>query len=79
VVQEVVDLPAGPRRHETMAYSRSNDRLARCEGHRPFRPVSGSVNRRWQCYWQLYCLQRLAIKDREKLFESEYASLITES
>lgn len=33
----------------------------------------------WQCYWQLYCLQRLAIKDREKLFESEYASLLTES
>jgi Serine dehydrogenase proteinase len=33
----------------------------------------------WQCYWQLYCLQRLAIKDREKLFESEYASLTTDS
>lgn len=33
----------------------------------------------WQSYWQLYCLQRLAIKDSEKLFESEYASLITES
>lgn len=29
----------------------------------------------WQAYWRLYCLQRLAIKDREKLFESEYASL----
>lgn len=29
----------------------------------------------WQFYWQLYCLQRLAIKDTEKLFESEYASL----
>lgn len=34
---------------------------------------------RWQLYWQLYCLQRLAIKDRDKLFESEYASLPTES
>jgi len=29
----------------------------------------------WQCYWQLYCLQRLSIKDAEKLFESEFASL----
>jgi hypothetical protein len=28
----------------------------------------------WQCYWRLYCLQRLAIKDREKLFESKYVS-----
>lgn len=33
----------------------------------------------WQCYWQLYCLQRLAIQDREKLFESDVASLATES
>jgi hypothetical protein len=33
----------------------------------------------WQAYWQLYCLQRLAIKDREKLFESEFASLVAES
>jgi len=33
----------------------------------------------WQDYWQLYCLQRLAIKDREKLFESDCASLIAES
>jgi hypothetical protein len=33
----------------------------------------------WQTYWRLYCLQRLAIKDHEKLFESEYASLSGES
>jgi hypothetical protein len=33
----------------------------------------------WQVYWQLYCLQRLAIKDREKLFESEFASLVADS
>lgn len=32
----------------------------------------------WQAYWQLYCLQRLAVKDREKLFESGYASLVFE-
>lgn len=29
----------------------------------------------WQGYWRLYCLQRLEIKDRAKLFESDYASL----
>lgn len=29
----------------------------------------------WQRYWQLYCLQRLAVGDRQKLFESDYASL----
>ena len=33
----------------------------------------------WQHYWQLYCLQRLAIKDHQKLFESEYASLVIDS
>lgn len=29
----------------------------------------------WMGYWQLYCQQRLAVRDREKLFESDYASL----
>lgn len=29
----------------------------------------------WQQYWQLYCLQRLALKENEKLFESDYVSL----
>ena len=30
---------------------------------------------RWQRYWQLYCLQRLAIESNEKLFESDFVSL----
>jgi Serine dehydrogenase proteinase len=30
----------------------------------------------WQGYWQLYCLLRLAVKDRQNIFESSYASLI---
>lgn len=30
----------------------------------------------WQGYWQLYCLQRLAVGDNQKLYESEYASLL---
>ena len=34
---------------------------------------------RWDEYWRLYCLQRLAVKDGEKLFESEYASAISPS
>lgn len=29
----------------------------------------------WQLYWRLYCLQRLAVNDKQKLFESNYASL----
>jgi hypothetical protein len=32
------------------------------------------ANEDWQNYWQLYCLQRLAVGDRQKLFESDYAS-----
>ena len=31
---------------------------------------------RWQEYWRLYCLQRLAASDSQKLYESEYASLV---
>lgn len=30
----------------------------------------------WQRYWQLYTYQRLAIKDEQKLFDSEFASLV---
>lgn len=30
----------------------------------------------WRAFWQLYCHLRLAIKDQQKLFESDYASLI---
>lgn len=30
----------------------------------------------WQRFWELYTLQRLAVKDEQKLFESEYASLV---
>lgn len=35
-------------------------------------------NPEWQAYWQLYCLQRLAVKDHQKLFESDYASLLVD-
>ena len=30
----------------------------------------------WQRYWRLYCLQRLAVGERQKLYESDYASLV---
>lgn len=33
----------------------------------------------WRDYWQLYCQQRLAVKDTQKLFESDYASLPLDS
>src|SRR5581483_3791924 len=29
----------------------------------------------WRRYWKLYCRQRLAVEDRQKLFESHYVSL----
>ena len=31
---------------------------------------------RWQRYWQLYCLQRLAVSGDQVLYESGYASLV---
>jgi hypothetical protein len=33
----------------------------------------------WQEYWHLYCLQRLAVGERQKLFESDYASLLIDA
>ena len=30
----------------------------------------------WQDYWQLYCHQRLAVGENQKLYESDYASLV---
>ena len=30
----------------------------------------------WQQYWKLYCLQRLAVRDNQKLYESDYVSLV---
>lgn len=35
-------------------------------------------SQQWQAYWHLYCLLRLAVKDRQNIFESDYASLILE-
>ena len=32
-------------------------------------------NEEWRAYWRLYCLQRLAVKDSQKLFESDYVSV----
>ena len=36
------------------------------------KPQSGQ----WQGYWSLYCLQSLAVGDRQKLYESDYASMV---
>jgi len=33
----------------------------------------------WQRYWLLYCQQRLATQDGQKLFESDYASLLLDA
>jgi hypothetical protein len=33
----------------------------------------------WQKFWSLYCLQVLAVRDQQKLFESEIASLCIDS
>jgi hypothetical protein len=38
-----------------------------------------ATDRVWDAIWRLYCLQRLAVKENEKLFESDSASLITVS
>ncbi len=37
------------------------------------------TNEVWRMYWKLYCQQRLAVQDKQKLFESNFASLPMES
>jgi len=37
-----------------------------------------SDSEEWERYWQLYCLQRWTIKDHQKIFESDYASLVVD-
>lgn len=39
-------------------------------------PTNGEL---WQLYWQLHCYQRLDLMERNKLFESSFASLSCES
>ena len=31
----------------------------------------------WQDYWRIHCLQRLAVGEHQKLYESDYVSLVT--
>lgn len=33
-------------------------------------------SRQWQAYWRLYCLLRLAVADKQNIFESAHASLV---
>ena len=33
-------------------------------------------SKEWQAYWDIYCLQRLAVQDRQKLYESDFVSLV---
>jgi ATP-dependent protease ClpP protease subunit len=34
------------------------------------------TSREWSDFWQLYCLQRLAVKPNEKLYESDFVSIL---
>jgi|SRR5882672_2596424 len=38
--------------------------------------LDSATDEEWQACWQLYCLQRLAIEERQKLYESDYVSLV---
>lgn len=38
-----------------------------------------SSSTEWQLFWELYCLQRLAIVDNQKLFESNFVSISIDS
>ncbi len=38
--------------------------------------LDSATDEEWRACWRLYCLQRLAIEDRQKLYESDHVSLV---
>lgn len=76
-------LPASSISHELMSPSRWKTH-GQPIGHADARQLGLNVeyrpmsDPRWTAYWKLYCLQRLAIGQRGKIFESAYVSQVVE-
>jgi hypothetical protein len=76
-------LPASTISHELMSPSRwktHGQPISHADARQlglnvEYRPM---CDPRWAVYWKLYCLQRLAIGQRGKIFESAYVSQVVE-
>ena len=68
-VSTLIDTTAWPSHAQMISWEEASSEIGlNVEYRDPYNPE-------WELYWQLYCLQKLSIDERDKLFESDYASL----
>lgn len=68
IANDLMDIARWPAHGQMIGYEDAKEMELEIEYLGPDTPE-------WQDYWSLYCQQRLAVKDGQKLFESDYASL----
>jgi Serine dehydrogenase proteinase len=68
IAGELMDVTRWPAHGQMIGYEDAKEMELEIEYLAPDTPE-------WRNYWSLYCQQRLAAKDGQKLFESDYASL----
>ena len=68
IAGELLDIARWPAHGQMISYEDAKEMELEIEYLAPDSPE-------WQAYWSLYCQQRLAVKDGQTLFESDYASL----
>jgi len=69
IANDLMDIERWPAHGQMIGYEDARDIQLEIEYVVP-------DSQEWQAYWSLYCHQRLAIKDDQRLFESDYASLV---
>jgi hypothetical protein len=69
IASDLMDIERWPAHGQMIGYEDARDIQLEIEYVEP-------DSQEWQAYWSLYCHQRLAIKDDQRLFESDYASLV---
>lgn len=69
IANDLMDIERWPAHGQMIGYEDAKDIQLEIEYVAP-------DSQEWQAYWSLYCNQRLAIKDDQRLFESDYASLV---
>ena len=68
IAGDLMDIARWPAHGQMIGYEDAKEMELEIEYLAPDTPE-------WQGYWDLYCQLRLAVKDGQKLFESDYASL----
>jgi hypothetical protein len=71
IVSKLMDIQSYPSHGQVINWQEAKEMGLEIEYRQP-------TDELWRMYWRLYCLQRLAISDHGKLFESEYASYAVE-